>query len=111
MQHSHPLIIVFNAGKRFELTPTGNDAQSCFGGPHHDHIHDDKLVRHGRLHHIATLNHARLDIPSVGLGFSISLYYGIAHEGCVLSYCKTATSAVQFTRLEPKTPTSHYPYP
>ena len=111
MATDHPFIFVFSAGTRYELTATGTDANSYFGGPNQDYIHDDKLLRHCQLHHIATLNHPRLGIGSVKFGFSISLYYGLTHEGCVLSYHRTATSAVQFTHLEPKKLTPNYPYP
>ena len=110
MQSSIPLIEIYANGTSWELVPGGSDALSYFGGPNVGYLGSEVDLPGAVIHHVATINVAKFGPGNIALGFSVPLLYGICHEGCELTYRKTAPAAVQITSLEPQAAEDGYPY-
>ena len=105
-----PIATVFANGRKYLLGRSRAPQSSYFGGPGTDQA--IKAPRHGprRLHHLLTLNHAEFGISALKFGSNVSFYYGLCFEGCELDWTRTATSAIEITRIDPKKSGKDYPY-
>jgi hypothetical protein len=101
---------VYYKEKCWSLVPGGIDARSYFGGPHSVHVESLVELESAIVHHIATINLPKFGVGNPRFGFTLPLFYGICHEGCEIEYRKTATAAVEFTRLDPEEADEGYPY-
>lgn len=110
MDATEPIAEVYFKGTHWSLVPGGRDSLSYFGGPHTDHVESQVDLSAAILHHIATVNLPKFGVGNPQFGFSVPLFYGICHEGSVLEYRKTATSAIEITSLDPEEADDGYPY-
>jgi len=110
MTETRPIIEVYYKRQCWSLVPGGDDARSYFGGPHTDHVDAQIDLGAAVLHHIATINLPKFGVGNPQFGFSVPLFYGLCHEGCIIEYHKTATAAIGITSLEPTEAEEGYPY-
>lgn len=110
MDEKIPILEVYFNGKCWSLFPGGSDSLSYFGGPHTDHVDTAVDLESAVLHHVATINLPKFGVLGTQFGFSVPLFYGLCHEGCVIEYHKTATAAIEFTSLDPAEAEEGYPY-
>ena len=105
-----PIIEIFYDGHFWNLSPGLTDTSSSFGGPVMHTITSDLKLDGAIIHNIATLKLVKFGIGKPDFGFDIPLIFGVCHEGCEIEYRKTATHAIEITKLEPEEAEEGVPY-
>jgi hypothetical protein len=97
-------------GKVFRFAASKQTRFSFFGGPARHLVGG---VEHGPhpLHHVMTIWNRDLDIPGYDFGNEVPLLYGLCFDGCRLEYKRTATRAIELTKLTPASSSDDWPYP
>jgi hypothetical protein len=102
---------VYCDGTAYFLDRDDRFSGTYFGGPYEgtfNGLDEDSQT----LHHILTLN--RKIIPHLEhhrLGFGLSLFYGMQHEGCELAYRILGPMLCEVIELEPREACAVWPYP
>ncbi|MCG8599270.1 MAG: hypothetical protein MI807_03920 [Verrucomicrobiales bacterium] len=105
-----PIIEVFHNGHFWDLAPGLTGTSSTFGGPVMHTITSELDLDGAVIHNIATLKLVKFGVTKPDFGFDIPLIFGVCHEGCEIGYRKTATHAVEITKLDPEEADEGFPY-
>jgi hypothetical protein len=102
---------VYYSGAAFLLEPDTRFSWTFFGGPYEGtfkNLDADSQC----LHHILTLHEGVVPaLEGQRLGRGLSLFYGMQHDGCELTYRIRGPMLCEITKLEPPEGSGDFPYP